>query len=93
VVRNLVLILTMLCLGGTAYAQPRPLPDFGSPADATLSKTREAQIGRSILHQLRAAGVVSEDPHLNEYIQSLGSRIAASATNGGEYSFTFFIVN
>jgi beta-barrel assembly-enhancing protease len=93
VVKNLVLILTMLCLGGTAYAQPRPLPDFGSPADATLSKTREAQIGRSILHQLRAAGVVSEDPHLNEYIQSLGSRIAANASNGGEHSFTFFIVD
>ena len=32
------------------------LPDLGSPADATLSKNTEAQIGRSIMHQIRASG-------------------------------------
>ena len=38
------------------------LPDIGSPADATLSKSTEAQIGRSIMSQIRASGQLVEDP-------------------------------
>ena len=47
---------------GCARATPPELPDFGSPADAALSKSREAQIGRGVMLQLRNAGVVVDDP-------------------------------
>jgi predicted Zn-dependent protease len=67
------------------------LPDFGSPADAALSKSREAQIGRNVMLQLRNAGVVIDDPFLSEYLSSLGSRLATHANNG-EFNFNFFIV-
>jgi predicted Zn-dependent protease len=72
--------------------QGAELPDFGTPADAALSKTREAQIGRGVMLQLRNAGVVVDDPFLTEYVSTLGSQLA-SHTNDGEFDFNFFLVN
>jgi predicted Zn-dependent protease len=71
--------------------QAAELPDFGSPADAALSKSREAQIGRGVMLQLRNAGVVIDDPFLTEYLSTLGSQLASHA-NDGEFDFDFFVV-
>ena len=60
-------------------AQDINLPDMGSPADAVLSKTDEAQIGRSIMQQIRASGTIIDDPQINEYINEIGYRVAAHA--------------
>jgi predicted Zn-dependent protease len=68
------------------------LPDMGSPADAVLSKSEEAQIGRAIMAQLRGSGMVVEDPIVTEYINEVGSRIAAQ-TNDGSQKFTFFVID
>ena len=81
-------------LAATATALPvhaAELPDFGSPADAALSKSREAQIGRGVMVQLRNAGVVVDDPFLEEYLTSLGSRLATQINEGG-FNFNFFVV-
>jgi predicted Zn-dependent protease len=67
------------------------LPDMGSPADAILNNTEEAQIGRMIMRDIRNSGMVVEDPLITEYLNDIGSRIAAQ-TNEGEHSFTFFAV-
>jgi predicted Zn-dependent protease len=74
-----------------AAAPHDDLPDFGSPADAALSKSKEAQLGRGVMLQLRNAGVVVEDPLLTEYIGTIGSQLASRANNG-EYDFEFFVV-
>lgn len=74
-----------------AVAAANELPDFGSPADALLNKTREGQLGRSVMMQLYNAGVVVDDPLLTEYIQSIGSHIASHANNGS-HRFRFFVV-
>jgi predicted Zn-dependent protease len=76
---------------GTVAAQSRELPDFGTPADSVLSKSREAQLGRSVMLQLRNAGAVVDDPQLTEYIGILGSKLASQANNG-DFSFEFFVV-
>ena len=68
------------------------LPDLGSPADATLSKNTESQIGRSIMSQIRASGELVEDPQITEYINDIGHRIAAYA-NDGSHNFTFFVID
>ena len=65
-------------------AQENNLPDMGSPADAVLSKTEEAKIGRAIMQQIRASGTFVEDPQVNEYINEIGHRLSAQA-NSGEY--------
>lgn len=79
-----------------AIGQPRAaeinLPDIGSPADAILSKSEEARIGRAIMNQIRASGTLVEDPLVNEYINDIGHRVAAFANEGGQ-KFTFFVVD
>ena len=75
-----------------AGADDVQLPDMGSPADAILSRSNEAQIGRAIMRQIRNQGVVVEDPQINEYINDIGHRIAAQ-TNNGDYKFTFFVID
>ena len=72
-------------------AHAAELPDFGSPADAALSKSREAQIGRGVMLQLRNAGVVVDDPFLEEYVSTIGSKLATHV-NDGEFNFNFFVV-
>lgn len=82
----------LLVVTSAAGADDIKLPDMGSPADAVLSKSDEAQIGRAIMAQIRAAGAVVEDPLVTEYINEIGSRIAAQ-TNDGSQSFTFFVID
>jgi len=68
------------------------LPDFGTPADSIITKSQEAQLGRSVVAQLRSAGAVMDDPLLAEYIQGLGSRLAGHASDGDQ-DFNFFIMD
>jgi predicted Zn-dependent protease len=87
--------MTMIAAGlvsVVAHAAEVNLPDMGSPADAILSKSDEAQIGRAIMHSIRASGQLVEDPQITEYVNEIGHRVAAYA-NDGEHKFTFFVVN
>ena len=84
-----VALLLFAVLARSAEVQ---LPDLGSPADAILSKSEEAQIGRAIMHQIRRSGQLVEDPQITEYVNEIGHRIAAQSNNG-DYKFTFFVVD
>ncbi len=89
---KLLVTLLAFALTGIAGAEPNDkLPDFGTPADMALSKSREAQLGRGVMLQLRNAGAVVDDPQLTEYIGSLGGQIASHANNG-DFKFHFFFV-
>ncbi len=92
-----IVLLTFTCAllavaGGRAGAAEINLPDIGSPADAVLSRSHEAQLGRQIMQSIRASGQVVEDPLVNEYINEIGHRISAHA-NDGDHKFTFFVVD
>lgn len=84
--------LTLALFAVVSQAAEVKLPDMGSPADAILSKNDEAQIGRAIMHSIRASGSLVEDPLITEYVNEIGHRVAAFA-NDGDYKFTFFVVN
>ena len=92
-IKRLLLATTLgtLVFVAGAGADDINLPDMGSPADAILNNTEEAQIGRMIMRDIRNSGQVVEDPLITEYLNDIGSRIAAQ-TNEGEHSFTFFAV-
>jgi predicted Zn-dependent protease len=90
--RPIVGILAMLLIAQPVALAQQDLPDFGSPADSVLSKSRERMLGQSIIFQLRNEGVISEDAQLNEYIRLLGSRIS-SHVNDGDYDFSFFMID
>jgi predicted Zn-dependent protease len=86
------LVLLALLAPGLVVADPNDkLPDFGSPADVALSKSREAQLGRQVMLELRNANVVVDDPLLTEYVGSLGSQLSSRA-NDGDFKFHFFFV-
>jgi predicted Zn-dependent protease len=88
----LTLLLAGLVTVSGAGADDIKLPDMGSPADAILNKGEEAQIGRMIMRDIRRSGTVVEDPLVTEYLNEIGSRIAAQ-TNDGDHSFSFFAVD
>jgi len=89
---QLLLLALTAFLTFVAGAAEVNLPDIGSPADATLSKNTEAQIGRSIMRQIRASGQLVEDPQINEYINDIGHRLSAQANNGA-HTFEFFVID
>ena len=89
-------ILMLLCAAATAASAvaaqaSNELPDMGNPVDAILTRGDEYRIGITVLRQLREQCQILEDPEISEYIQALGSRIAAQASDDGE-RFTFFLV-
>ena len=84
------LLGTVVFVSG-AGADDINLPDMGSPADAILNSSEEAQIGRMIMRDIRMSGRVVEDPLITEYLNDVGSRIAAQTTDG-EHRFTFLAV-
>ena len=87
-----LLAVTAVVFVSGAGADDIKIPDMGSPADAILNKSQEAQIGRAIMRSIRQSGQLVEDPQITEYINDIGHRIAAQ-TNDGDHQFTFFVVN
>ena len=92
-IKKLILSLSLAAVvfSSGAGASDVKLPDMGSPADAVLSKSDEAQYGRAIMRGIRQSGLVVEDPQLTEYINEIGHRIVAQ-TSDGDQQFTFFVV-
>jgi predicted Zn-dependent protease len=88
----LTLTAALLVVTSGAGADDIKLPDMGSPADAVLSKSDEARLGRAIMAQIRQSGSVVEDPIVTEYINEVGSRIVANV-NDGTQSFKFFVID
>jgi len=74
-----------------AGADDIKLPDMGSPADAILSANDEARIGQAIMRDILRSGQVVDDPIVNEYINTVGNKVAAQ-TNEGNHNFTFFVI-
>ena len=89
---SLLAASALVLLSAGAPAATSELPDIGSPADAVLPQSAEAQLGRSIMRTIRRQGVIVDDPELTEYIQSLGHRLAAHVSHG-EHEFEFFVVD
>ena len=88
--RLAVLFLSLLTTAANAQTATE-LPDIGNPAGAVITESDEYRLGRMIVKSLRDEGVVLEDPEVNEYLQSIGSRIAAQTPDGGR-PFQFFAV-
>ncbi len=69
------------------------LPEMGTAAQAALSLEDEYSIGRMVMRNLRASGMVIEDPEITEYMQSLGLRLSSLAHDGNnDRRFNFFMV-
>jgi len=72
-------------------ATDQELPDLGSPATAAVSLEEEYQVGRMWARQMRAQGLVIEDPEVSDYIQEIGHSLSSHAEEG-EHQFNYFVV-
>ena len=72
-------------------AQSIMLPDIGDPARQYISLDEEHRLGSAVVGRLHEQGLIIEDVQLNEYLNSVGQRIAIYAQQPG-YPFTFFLV-
>lgn len=67
------------------------LPDLGSPAAQMLSPTDEYRLGAMVAHEIREQNGLLEDPEVNDYIQSVGVRLASQSAMGGA-EFHYLVV-
>ena len=98
----LVLVLTAattvatVAVGETPRSPPTSsasseLPDLGSPAAASISKSDESQYGAMVAKQLRDQNALIEDPEVTEYLNSVGTKLAAQSPDGSR-GFQFFAI-
>lgn len=67
------------------------LPDIGNPASSIITESDEYRLGAQVVKGLRDQKALLDDPEVTEYLQSLGTRLAAQAPDGNR-RFTFFAV-
>ncbi len=80
-----------LSVGMSVALAANELPDLGGTAASALSPRAERELGTATMTRLRAAGGVLDDPEINAYLNSLGSRLLATGL-GGDQAFQFFAV-
>lgn len=73
-------------------AEPLQLPDIGAAGGGTISPIQERELGESFLRSLRQQVEIIGDPELQDYLQSLGLRLTASA-DPQPFEFYFFLIN
>jgi len=74
-----------------AYADNTNLPDLGDESLAVISPAQEHKLGEDFMRQARRTLAFVDDPELNQYIQSLGQKLA-SHSDDPQQSFRFFII-
>jgi beta-barrel assembly-enhancing protease len=89
----LTLAASLTVATGIVSAQTQPdLPEIGNPAAALISVNEERQIGEMIVRQLRDQNRLVDDPEVDEYVQSLGMRLASQAADPATRHFQYFTV-
>lgn len=86
-------LLLCLALAGTPQISlaDSSLPDIGSPANVALSEAKEIELGHILLAEVRRRLPISNDPEINQYIHSLGTRITSGGLDS-DFPFTFLMV-
>ncbi len=67
------------------------LPDIGSSAAEIISPAQEQAYGRQLLREMRRLGWLLEDPLLQNWLDAMGHRLAASSERP-EQDYTFFLL-
>jgi beta-barrel assembly-enhancing protease len=83
--------LTFALASVCAPAQESSLPDIGSSAGELLTPIQQEQYGSMMLAQLRHYDYLLEDPLIDSWLDTLGTRLAASSDRPRQ-PFTFFMM-
>jgi predicted Zn-dependent protease len=89
----LILSLCLICTTTFTQAKDLDLPDIGDSGAALMTPAQERRVGEAVMHNLRRAGMIVDDPITTEYLNQLGYRLLAQRDNPDQTKFTFFLVN
>ena len=67
------------------------LPDIGSSAGELLTPARQAEYGGMMLRELRNYGMLLEDPLVDEWLQTMGTRLGSNSAQPRQ-PYTFFML-
>lgn len=73
-----------------ARAQEK-LPDIGSSAGELLTPARQAEYGAMMLRELRNYGYLLDDPLVNDWLQTMGTRLGSNSDQPRQ-PYTFFVM-
>ncbi|TXH03613.1 MAG: M48 family peptidase [Nevskiaceae bacterium] len=87
----LVLSLTLAVTPAFAQLSNIDLPQMGEPADNSMSPAQELVLGKQVMSELYRNDYIVEDPELEDYINSIGWKLAAHSATPPP-PLTFFMV-
>ena len=88
--RTIALLIAATCLGGTAQAARQPGEPF-HPGMNFFSKEQDVQLGREAAQQVRQKYREARSPVLQDYVRTLGQRLASTPQareSGFPFNFT-----
>ncbi|HHA2746080.1 TPA: M48 family metalloprotease [Stenotrophomonas maltophilia] len=90
--RALLLTTAVTLALGLAQAQAQEkLPDIGSSAGELLTPARQAEYGAMMLRELRNYGYLLDDPLVNDWLQTMGTRLGSNSDQPRQ-PYTFFVM-
>ncbi len=87
-----VLTACTLCVSSQALSDEYALPEIGTAGVVGLTVQREMQLGQYFLRQAHASLPIIGDPVMNEYLNSIGSKLLLAA-KGVRFPFTFLTIS
>ncbi len=90
--RALLLTTAVTLALATPLAQAQEkLPDIGSSAGELLTPARQAEYGAMMLRELRNYGYLLDDPLVNDWLQTMGTRLGSNSDQPRQ-PYTFFVM-
>ncbi len=89
--KHIILATFVASLSTMARGDELNLPDFGRSANAGVSEREEYYFGLSVLRQMRNAGILIEDPILDEYLRTLQTRLG-EASSAPDENFRYCLI-
>ena len=83
--------VTLALAAPLSLAQESRLPDIGSSAGELLTPARQAEYGGMMLRELRNYGYLLDDPLVDDWLQSMGTRLGSNSAQP-QQKFTFFML-
>ena len=89
--RIIIFILCIITGAVLADTSSLDLPEIGDSAGSLVSPEHERRLGNAFLRQVRQQAPVIYDPEVEEYINSLGFKLASNSDRNTQ-PFTFFVI-
>lgn len=84
--------ISLVSLSSVAQDKQLELPDMGASAETILSRSQEEEYAKALVRQMRAYGVLDEDPQINAFFKDMGYRLA-SHSDKPDKAFTFVVLD